>query len=71
MKSMKASRTALAARAIAARLEKQPVVYLYARTPRAELVLFRIHHCLNRYFGSYCFSTVAGDPKITVTKNRE
>lgn len=69
MKSIHENRIARAARAIAARLDHQPEVRLYARTARAEHKLFLVHHYLNRYCGSYCFSTQQGDPAIIVRKN--
>lgn len=71
MKTFHETRTARAARAIAARLESEPAVSLYARTTRAESVLFRIHNYLNRYCGSYCYSMEEGNQLIIVTKNRE
>ena len=70
MKSIHENRYARAARAIAARLESTPEVRLYARSERADWVIFRIYNYLNRYCGSYCFSMVQGDPMIIVTKNR-
>lgn len=70
MKSIHENRASRAARFIAARLESEPEVRLYARTEHADWVLFRIHQYLNRYCGSYCFSTVQGDPTVIVTKNR-
>lgn len=70
MNTIHESRTARAARAIAARLNSAPSVSLYARTLRAENKLFRIHSYMNRYCGSYCFSSRAGSPEIIVTKNR-
>lgn len=70
MTTIHTSRTARAARAIAARLNSVPEVHLYARTERAEHVLFRIHNYLNHYCGSYCYTGRAGDPLVIVTKNR-
>ena len=64
------TRTARAARAIAARLESVPYVCLYERTERAESDLFRISHYLNRYCGSYSFEGRTGDPLVIVRKNR-
>jgi len=70
MNTIHNTRAARAARAIAARLDSVPEVHLYARTEHAEYVLFRIHHYLNRYCGSYCYTGRAGDPLVIVTKNR-
>lgn len=70
MKTIHETRTARAARAIAARLESAPEIHLYARTAHADNVLFRVHNYLNRYCGNYCFSSRQGDPMVTVTKNR-
>lgn len=69
MKSFHESRTARAARAIAARLESISEVHLYARTERAEHVLFRIHNYLNHFCGSYYYEGREGDPLVIVRKN--
>ena len=53
MNAIHNTRTARAARAIAARLESMPEVRLYVRSARAENVVFRIHHYLMRYCGKY------------------
>ena len=63
-------RIATAARAIALRLERDPEVYLDARTPDAMSKLLRIHWYLNRFYGDYCFYERQDDPAIIVRKNR-
>lgn len=70
MKTIHNSRTARAARAIAARLDSVPEIHLYARTARAQSKLFRIHHYMNHFCGNYCFTSHQDNPLIIVTKNR-
>lgn len=63
------SRYARAARAIAARIDRGEQVTLYARTERADSVLFRIHNYLNHFCGNYCFTCFRGGTMVIVTKN--
>lgn len=69
MKNTHETRTARAARAIAARLNNQPEVRLYARTYRAACKLDRIFHYMNRYCGRYCMQSWGDNPMVIVRKN--
>jgi hypothetical protein len=69
MTTIHESRIARAARAIAARLDNQPEVRLYARTYRAECKLDRIFHYMNRYCGNYWMESWGNNPMVIVRKN--
>lgn len=69
MSTMPANRIARAARAIAARLDNQPEVRLYARTYRAECKLDRIFHYMNHYCGRYCMQSWGNNPMVIIRKN--